>query len=378
MFINFWYAAEESANVTDKLMRVTMLGQDFVLFRDSAGQAHCLSDVCSHRGGSLGLGKLKGDCVECPYHGWQFNGEGVCTKIPSMETDAKIPSRAKVDSYPIIEKYGLIFSFLGDLPEDERPPIMEIPEYDQEGWRRTFLCPEFDFEYKRSIENGIDLAHNEFTHTTHVFTQGDDNFELHDLKMVETDWGTGIWQQMPGPALTDEKMRKASGRDVPGTVEIGTGHHGCASLWTYVHPSPKFSFHQYFFETPINEQRVRIFFINMRNAMLEPENDKIMAERNMFVVNQDRDVLQELRPVLTPRTNNKEVFVPADMAIARYRERIKEWQAKGWRIDLDEVKRNEGQVAYAIPSPARRASKGWALDSIPLLPGKSELSRAAE
>ena len=111
-------------------------GRIFVLFRDSQGQAHCLSNVCVHRGASLADGKVKGDCVECPYHGWQFNGEGACTRIPSLGSNAAIPSRAKVDSYPVQEKFGLIFAFLGDLPEDERPPIMDIPEFGEDGWGR--------------------------------------------------------------------------------------------------------------------------------------------------------------------------------------------------------------------------------------------------
>lgn len=70
MFINFWYAAERSEDLTDTLVKVHMLGQNFILFRDSSGQAHCLSNVCTHRGGSLAGGKMRGDCVECPYHGW--------------------------------------------------------------------------------------------------------------------------------------------------------------------------------------------------------------------------------------------------------------------------------------------------------------------
>ncbi len=380
MFINFWYAAEVSDKVTkDGPVHVKMLGQDFVLFRDTDGTAHCLSNVCVHRGGSLAHGKIKGDCVECPYHGWQFNGEGACTRIPSMGLDAKIPSRAKIDAYPTVEKYGIVFAFLGDLPEDQRPPIMEIPEYDEEGWRKTFVNPEFEFEYKRSIENGLDFAHNEFVHDTHIFTKDEtDNFVVPDLELTETEWGTGIWNYMPGPPLADEQMREASGKNEAGQVEIGTGHEGCSSLWTFIRPTPQFKIHQYFFETPIDEANIRIFFINMRNAMIEPENDKVISDRNMYVVNQDRDVLSKLRPVLTPETNVHETLVPADGPIARYRERVKEWEAKGWRIDVDAVKQTESKVAYAIPSPARRNSKGWALDAIPLRPGESGLRKAAE
>ena len=74
MFINFWYVAEQSENLTEKPIRKKMLGQHFVLFRDESGKARCLSDVCIHRGGSLSAGKLAGNCIQCPYHGWHFDG----------------------------------------------------------------------------------------------------------------------------------------------------------------------------------------------------------------------------------------------------------------------------------------------------------------
>jgi phenylpropionate dioxygenase-like ring-hydroxylating dioxygenase large terminal subunit len=95
MFINFWYAAAQGQELSDKPLKRRLLGQDFVLFRDTKGVAHCLSNTCTHRGGSLGDGKVKGDCVQCPYHGWQFDGDGRCTKIPSLGPNAKIPARTR-------------------------------------------------------------------------------------------------------------------------------------------------------------------------------------------------------------------------------------------------------------------------------------------
>ena len=162
MFINFWYVAGKSDDFTDQPVKRRMLGQDFVLFRDADGIARCLSNTCTHRGGSLAGGKTKGNCVECPYHGWQFDGEGRCHRIPSLGPNAKIPARARVDAYPTEERYGLVFAFLGDLPEEERPPIMEIKEYSStrpdEGWAATVQHFDWDFDYRRSMENGIDPA----------------------------------------------------------------------------------------------------------------------------------------------------------------------------------------------------------------------------
>ncbi|WNZ81536.1 Rieske 2Fe-2S domain-containing protein [Pseudomonas sp. P108] len=64
-------------------MPVQLLGQPFVAFRDDAGVAHLLSDICVHRGGSLSAGSKVGNSVQCPYHGWRFGTDGVCTQIPA-------------------------------------------------------------------------------------------------------------------------------------------------------------------------------------------------------------------------------------------------------------------------------------------------------
>ncbi len=76
MFINFWYAAERSENITDKPLKARMLGQNFVLYRDSTGTPHCSAGACIHRGGALANGRVLGDEIECPYHGWRYGLDG--------------------------------------------------------------------------------------------------------------------------------------------------------------------------------------------------------------------------------------------------------------------------------------------------------------
>ncbi|MCB2108449.1 MAG: aromatic ring-hydroxylating dioxygenase subunit alpha [Rhodobacteraceae bacterium] len=378
MFINFWYPAIASAELTDKPVKVRMLGLNFVVFRDSKGKAQCLSNVCTHRGGNLAGGKLHGDCIACPYHGWQFNGAGECVKIPSIGKDGKIPARTRIDAYPVEEKYGLVFAFLGDLPEAERPPIMPIEEYGADGWRSTIQHWVWDIDYKRSIENGIDSAHNEFVHPTHGFSGTRDDYKLNEPEMWTDEWGTGIRNKRLAPPLKDEKMREASGRNVDAVVESSTGHHGIAAVWTHIHPMPNMFIHQYLYECPIDATHTSIYLINMRNFLLEPEHDGRMMERNQVVAFQDRDVLTDVQPKLTPHTQTKEAFVLHDKPIARYRQWLDEWQARGWRIDVETIERNRMTTAYAIPSPARRQHKGWVIDAVPLLSARDAVKAAAE
>jgi hypothetical protein len=115
-----------------------------------------------------------------------------------------------------------------------------------------------------------------------------------------------------------------------------------------------------------------LFLVNLRNFLTDPADDERMMARNQVVATQDRDILYDVRPVLTPETRTKEFFTPADQAIARYRDKLKAWENRGWRIDMDEVKRNRLKVAYAIPSPGRREHKGWILDTVPLRPARAE------
>ena len=371
MYINFWYPMAKAGEITDTAVKVECLGQEFVVFRGEDGEAKCLSNTCVHRGGALSGGKIKGNYIECPYHGWQYDAQGECHRIPSLGSKANIPNRTHVDAYPVEEKHGLIFAFLGDLPEDERPPIIEVKEEGLEGWRPTMLDYERGANYERSIENGIDPAHNEYVHDTHGFSgEKEEEYHVGDMREEHTDWGQGFWHTFDAPKLPEGEMRKL--RDTEGDLDVGTGHHGPNQVWTYIHPSNDFYFHQYLFERPISDEKTHIYLLCMRNCMLDPKHDDLMNERNFYVAKQDVEVIQGLNPVITPETNSKEFMVPSDKSILMYREKLKEWTDNGWRIDVEAVEANRHKVAYALPSPARRKVKGWVLDSIPVVGGSAK------
>ncbi len=374
MFINFWYVACESSELQDTPTHVRILGHDFVLFRDSTGAAHCLGNICAHRGASLAHGKVKGDCVECPYHGWRYDGDGRCQRIPSLKPDATVPSRAKVDSYPVEERYGLVFTFLGDLPEEERPPILEVAEWDDPHWRRTCSALDWKVNFRRSMENGMDGAHNEFVHTTQIPELDDDeHWPVPDREVTETEWGIeGSPLRVEGKPLSYVDSHKASEHAALGDVRVQSGMVGVSSFLTYLDLTPETKFHQYFYETPVDEENTRVFALLMRNFMLGPEHDALMLERNEFVAREDQAVLETIRPWQSPDDTTGEVLVPSDGAVPVYRRKLGEWRERGWVIDSAAVRRAGPNVAFAIPSPARRESKGWVLDKVPLIAPTSE------
>ena len=88
-------------------------------------------------------------------------------------------------------------------------------------------------------------------------------------------------------------------------------------------------------------------------------------------------MLEKLSPIRTPDTNTREILVPGDTAVVRYRDFLKDWDARGWRLDYKALQAKKGDVAYAIPCPDRRSSGNWVLDTVPLIEGDAAALRAA-
>ena len=161
---NFWYVADLSSAITNKPKRITMLEQDFVLYRDTKGKVVALHDLCIHCGAALSKGWVEGDYICCPYHGWKYQSDGTCIEIPTNPPDTPIPQRAQINSYPTQEQYGWVWLFLGDLPEAERPPLPPLPEFGDDRWRVIYGEFPWNAPYNLVLEHGIDFSHQPFIH----------------------------------------------------------------------------------------------------------------------------------------------------------------------------------------------------------------------
>ena len=121
MIRNQWYVILESKEVRKgKALGLTRMGEKLVVWRAVDGRVSVMSDLCPHLGAPLCLGKVKGDRLACPFHGFEYDTSGAARYVPSLGKAGDIPKALKVRTYPTNEAHGWIWMYWGD-PQDRLP-----------------------------------------------------------------------------------------------------------------------------------------------------------------------------------------------------------------------------------------------------------------
>ncbi|WP_010248631.1 aromatic ring-hydroxylating oxygenase subunit alpha [Acetivibrio cellulolyticus] len=165
MIYNQWYAVLPSREVKKgKILAVKRLGLNLAFFRTEAGQLGCVVDQCTHRGAALSIGKLKSDCICCPFHALEFDSSGKCRFIPANGiSSTEDLSRYNVKSYKVMEANDIIYVWYGDNEKstDELPFF-----YDQIDPSYSYgeISDLWNSHYSRCIENQLDVVHVPVVH----------------------------------------------------------------------------------------------------------------------------------------------------------------------------------------------------------------------
>jgi phenylpropionate dioxygenase-like ring-hydroxylating dioxygenase large terminal subunit len=373
MLVNLWYVAEWSKTVKDEPVQVKMLGQEFVLYRDDAGQVHCLSDVCLHRGGSLSGGWNKGDSVACPYHGWRFNGDGCVIFIPSEGPDFTPPDRARVDAYPTQEAYGMIWVFLGDAPEEERFPLPEFPEYADPAWKAITDEWSWKAEAARVVENGIDIAHASFVHPMFGMEATAQDNQI--VSIEKNDYhGKSENIQYP-PQFKDGWLRKRMRKERQPTVTKPEWHLSGMTVRIQIDINPTMSILMFDANTPVDEHNTRTFATQLRTFFKQDFFDGGSRKRLRKVFREDTAVIERAAPNYLPERLLNEMSVKDDKFMSTFRTaRRRLIEQKGWQIDSRAVAEHAGRKVLTIPSPHRRSHPqlDWVIDTVPLVPAVAQ------
>lgn len=304
MFLrNCWYVAAWSKDIGRKLQAETFLGEDIVFYRQEDGTPVALEDACPHRKLPLSDGNLKGDTVECGYHGLTFDCSGTCVSAPTQPDS--IPRRAIVRSYPVVDRYRLLWIWMGDPDLADPELIFPVENFDDPTWGLTDGgALDIDCNYLWVCDNLLDPSHVAWVHVTSFAGAGTDeeplNLEKTDRGVIVSRW---IENKPPSPYYANlvaftgdcdrlqhyEMCLPAIGLNKSIYSPVGTGGYGKPHVGdTFVNIS-------YNFMTPIDENRTRYFWFQHRNS--DPDNQQVntfMNDGARMAFEEDRAVLEKV------------------------------------------------------------------------------------
>lgn len=165
LFRRYWQPAclrQELPERDGPPVRVRLLGEDLVAFRDTVGRVGLVDAFCAHRRAPLFFGRNEECGLRCVYHGWKFDVDGACVDLPSEPPSSPMKASARITAYPTMEKAGIVWAYLG--PKDAMPAP---PDYE---WMRApathgYVTKTYEAcNYLQALEGGLDTAHSTYLH----------------------------------------------------------------------------------------------------------------------------------------------------------------------------------------------------------------------
>src|SRR5260370_4006425 len=143
-------------------VRVRLMDEDLIAFRDTRGQVGLLANNCPHRGASLFFGRNEENGLRCVYHGWKFSTPGECVVMPNEPAESDFKSKVRAVSYPTHESGGIVWTYMG--PAEKRPPIRNFGTDDLPPEQRRASTTLSHCHFVQAMEGNLDTAHISFLH----------------------------------------------------------------------------------------------------------------------------------------------------------------------------------------------------------------------
>ena len=326
---NAWYPAAWSRDVKRELISRRILEEDVVLYRTSAGSPAALEDTCPHRLTPLSMGRLRGDTIECGYHGMTFNCRGECVRIPGQEI---IPRNAQVRSYPVVENMGLAWIWMGDPALAEPSALYDLPQYHAANWSAVEGdALRIDCHYLSLADNLCDPAHVSFVHLSTLGNTEGEDVPVHSEKTGENTLVTWRWI-LNSPAIPlFAKFGKFSGNvdrwhyyhyTAPsiavidfGSALTGTGaaegaRDNCVQIYAC------------HFITPVDASSCIDHWLFVKNFATDEATTKAMIEQFRIAFNEDKVILEVIqRKEKQPRAR-RPIRLGIDAAPTRMRQMV--------------------------------------------------------
>lgn len=229
---NTWYVAANAPELDQDMVSRMICGEQIVMFRTSTGEVSAIQDRCPHRFVPLSMGRRVGDSLECGYHGLRFDGTGACVDAPNDDDNQK--ARACVKSYKAVERYSVVWIWMGDpaLADEEKIPTFEFLA-DQENYTCCQGYSHIKGNYQLISDNLLDLSHIHYLHpgihegssfadfTNKVQREGDTVWSMLWRHHYHVDAAKRPFFGMPGDAEDVEGQGHARW-DAPGVLFVNT------------------------------------------------------------------------------------------------------------------------------------------------------------
>lgn len=326
---NAWYACARGEDIGRALTPRRLLGERLVLYRTEGGSPAALLDRCPHRHAPLSLGKLRGDTVECGYHGITFDCGGACVRVPAQ---ARIPLQAKVRSFPALERYGLVFVWMGEPALADPAAIVAIPQYGRPQWGLSRGYSFFRANYQNITDNLVDPAHTSFVHATTIGNAAAEDVPIETVIEGNT-LTVGRWIPAAPPVPV---IARFTGIETPmdrwqlyrlqapctSWVDFGAFAPGSERSEEARDAAP-YRVLSYAFLTPETERSTHYFWFQLRNFAAHDEAvTREFETLYQTVFNEDRELLEAIQILEDENPGLKPVRIASDAGLVRLRRMV--------------------------------------------------------
>jgi vanillate O-demethylase monooxygenase subunit len=312
-----WHPVAYAHEVTEAPHAATLLGEALVLWRDSREAVHAFRDACIHRGTALSLGRVTGDEIVCPYHGWRYRADGACVAIPQLEHPERVPARARASTHRCRERYGLVWVAL----DEPRWPLPEVPELEDARWRAVRTGPfAWRCDASRQVENFTDFGHFAFVHEGLL---GDPSQAVVAPYEVATDGHVLRYDYVrpDAPNTDDFPVFAAEERKAP-TRTTRYALHLPYTIVEHIDWGSAEGMVYFFTAQPVADDRCVGYCLVARNYNLDQPDDVMQVfERTIF--GQDQRVVESQRPEQVPFDLAAELHLTFDALAVAYRRAIR-------------------------------------------------------
>jgi phenylpropionate dioxygenase-like ring-hydroxylating dioxygenase large terminal subunit len=299
---NAWYPVAWARELGGALTTRKILGEEVVLYRRQNGQLAALQDMCPHRFAPLSMGRLKGDVVECGYHGMTFDGSGNCVRIPGQDL---IPANAKVKSYPIQESMGLAWIWMGATEKASQTRIFDLPQRHDTNWVTVEGdALSIECHYLSLADNLCDPAHVSFVHLSTLGNASSEGVPVKFEKRTEDHLVTWRWI-MDAPAIPlFRKFGNFTGNvdrwhyyhyHSPSTAVIDFGSAPAGSGAQEGRRENSIQIFACHFITPVDDVSCVDHWMFVKNFKSDDATKEAMKDQFRIAFNEDKDILEAIQ-----------------------------------------------------------------------------------